>query len=44
MLMVLSRYEPADALCAQDGIESEACDEKDREDQQPVNGLHWDAG
>lgn len=44
MLVVLSRYEPADALCAQDRIDSEACDEKDREDQQPVNGLHWDAG
>lgn len=44
MLMVLSWYEPADAICAQDRIESEACDEKDREDQQPVDGLHWDAG
>lgn len=44
MVMVLSWYEPADALRAQDGVESKACDEKDREDQQPVNGLHWDAG
>lgn len=44
MLVVLSRYEPADALRAQDRIESEACDEKDGEDQQPVDGLHWDAG
>lgn len=32
MLMVLSRHEPADAICAQDRIYSKACDEKDRED------------
>lgn len=44
MFVVLSWYEPADALCPQDGVYSEACDEEDREDQQPVDALHRDAG
>lgn len=44
MLVLLSRYEPADALCPQDGIRGEAHDEEDREDQQPVDALHRDAG
>lgn len=44
MLVFLSRYEPADTVCPQDGVQSEACDEEDREDQEPVDGLHWDAG
>lgn len=44
MLVLLSRDEPANAVCAQDSIQSEACDEEDREDQQPVDRLHWDAG
>ena len=44
MLVLLSRYEPADAVCSQDGIQSEASDEKDGEDQQPVDALYGDAG
>lgn len=44
MLVLLSRYEPADAVRPQDGVRSEACDEEDREDQQPVDALHRDAG
>lgn len=44
MLVLLSRYEPADALCPQDGVRSEARDEEDGEDQQPVDALHRDAG
>lgn len=44
MLMLLSRYEPADAVCPQDGVRSEAHDEEDREDQQPVDAPHRDTG
>lgn len=44
MLVLLSGDEPADAVCSQDGVEGEASDEEHREDQQPVDGLHWDAG
>lgn len=44
MLVLLSRYEPADAVRPQDGVRSEAHDEEDREDQQPVDALHRDAG
>lgn len=44
MLVLLSWDEPADAVRSQDGVHSEACDEEDREDQQPVDGLHRDAG
>lgn len=44
MLMLLSWDEPADAVRSQDGVHSEACDEEDREDQQPVDSLHRDAG
>lgn len=44
MLVLLSRYEPADALCPQDGVRSEACYEEDREDKEPVDAPHWDAG
>lgn len=44
VLMILSWDKPADAICPQDGIQSKTRDEKDREDEQPVNGLHWDAG
>lgn len=44
MLVFLSRYEPADAVRPQDGVRSEAHDEEDREDQQPVDALHRDAG
>lgn len=42
VLVLLSRYKPADAVCAQDGVHSEACDEEDGEDQQPVDALHRD--
>lgn len=44
MLVLLSRYEPADAVCPQDGVQSEARDEEDREDQQPIDALHRDTG
>lgn len=44
MLVLLSRYEPADAVCPQDGVHNEACDEEDRENQQPVDAPYWDAG
>lgn len=42
--MILSWDKPADAICPQNGIHSKTRDEKNREDEQPVNGLHWDAG
>lgn len=42
--MLLSRYEPADAVCPQDGVESEACDEEHREDKQPIDTPHWHTG
>lgn len=44
VLVLLSRYKPADAVCPQDGVQSEACDEEDGEHQQPVDALHRDAG
>lgn len=44
MLVLLSGDEPANAVCSQDGVDGEASDEEDREDQQPVDGLHWYAG
>lgn len=44
MLVLLSGDEPADAVCSQDGVEGEASDEEHREDQQPVDALHWHAG
>lgn len=43
MFVLLSRDEPANALCPQDGVCGEARDEEDREDQQPVDALHRDA-
>lgn len=42
--MILSWDKPADAICPQDGIQSKTRDEKNREDEQPVNGLDWDTG
>lgn len=42
--MLLSRYEPADAVCPQDGVRGEAHDKEHREDQQPVDAPHWDTG
>lgn len=43
MLMLLSGYEPAYAVGPQDGVQGEACDEEDGEDQQPVDALHGNA-
>lgn len=44
VLVLLSRYEPADAVGAQYGVQSESSDEEDGEDQQPVDALHRDTG
>lgn len=44
VLVLLSRDEPPDTVCPEDGVYCEACDEEDREDQQPVNALHRDTG
>lgn len=43
MLVLLSGYEPAYAVSPQDGVQSEACDEEDGEDQQPVDAPHGNA-
>lgn len=43
MLVLLSGYEPAYAVGPQDGVQSEACDEEDGEDQQPVDAPHGNA-
>lgn len=43
MLVLLSGYEPAYAVGPQDSVQSEACDEEDGEDQQPVDAPHGNA-
>lgn len=44
MLVFLSRYEPSDVVCSQDGVEHEPSDEDNGEDKEPVYALNWDAG
>lgn len=43
MLMFLSRNEPTNVVCSQDGVEREPSDEEDGEDEEPVDALYWGA-